>query len=171
MCGRNLITGLTSAASPRVDILSTCKVGQKLGVSLTLLTCSPFGVTLPATVPQRSEILDGPMNYPVLPTTSHLLRRRVFCCICQNYFIDEYFGTIIMLPWMGGELEAKILKYSQTDVAFSIIAPPLFSSLASLWTEILCYTRVILYFDFPPLCIYRHIFRWNRQWWYIGISL
>jgi hypothetical protein len=30
------------AASPRVDISSsTCKVGQKLGVSLPLLTCSP----------------------------------------------------------------------------------------------------------------------------------
>ena len=41
MCGRNLITGLTSAASPRVDISSTCKVGQKLGVSLPLLTSSP----------------------------------------------------------------------------------------------------------------------------------
>ena len=41
VCGRNLITGLTSAASPRVDISSPCKVGQKLGVSLPLLTCSP----------------------------------------------------------------------------------------------------------------------------------
>jgi hypothetical protein len=40
VCGRNLITGLTSAASPSVDISSTCKVGQKLGVSLPLLTCS-----------------------------------------------------------------------------------------------------------------------------------
>ena len=40
-CGRNLITVLTSAASPRVDILSTCNVGQKLEVSLPLLTCSP----------------------------------------------------------------------------------------------------------------------------------
>ena len=28
-------------ASPRVDILSTCKVGQKIRVSLPLLTCSP----------------------------------------------------------------------------------------------------------------------------------
>ena len=26
VCGRNLITGLTSAASPRVDVSSTCKV-------------------------------------------------------------------------------------------------------------------------------------------------
>jgi hypothetical protein len=41
VCGRNLITGLTSAASPRVGILSTCNVGQKLGVSVALLTCSP----------------------------------------------------------------------------------------------------------------------------------
>ena len=41
VCGRNLITGFTSAASPRVDISRTCKLGQKLGVSLPLLTCSP----------------------------------------------------------------------------------------------------------------------------------
>jgi hypothetical protein len=41
VCGRNLITGLTSAASPRVDISNTYKVGQKLGVSLPLLTSSP----------------------------------------------------------------------------------------------------------------------------------
>ena len=32
VCGKNLITGLTSAVSPRVDILSTCKVGHKLGL-------------------------------------------------------------------------------------------------------------------------------------------
>ena len=36
VCGRNLITGLTSTASPRVDVSSTCKVGQKLGVSVPL---------------------------------------------------------------------------------------------------------------------------------------
>jgi hypothetical protein len=41
VCGRNLFTGLTSAASPRVDISSTCRVGQKFGVSLPLLTWSP----------------------------------------------------------------------------------------------------------------------------------
>jgi hypothetical protein len=64
VCGRNLITGLTSAASPRVDISSTCKVGKKLGVSPSA-DMLPFGVTIPATVPQRSEIPEGPMNYPV----------------------------------------------------------------------------------------------------------
>ena len=41
VCGRNFITGFTSAASSRVDISSTCKVGEKYGVSLPLLTCSP----------------------------------------------------------------------------------------------------------------------------------
>jgi hypothetical protein len=41
VCDRNLITGLTSAASPRVHLSSTCKLGQKLGVSLPLLTCPP----------------------------------------------------------------------------------------------------------------------------------
>ena len=41
VCGRNLITGLASAASPRVDVSSTCKLWQKLGVSLPLLTCCP----------------------------------------------------------------------------------------------------------------------------------
>ena len=39
-CRRILITGLTSAASPRVQISSTCKVGQKLGEILYLLICS-----------------------------------------------------------------------------------------------------------------------------------
>ena len=39
-CRRNLITGLTSAASPRVHISSTCKVGQKLGEILYLMICS-----------------------------------------------------------------------------------------------------------------------------------
>ena len=39
-CRRNLITGLTSAAPPRVHISSSCKVGQKLGEILYLLICS-----------------------------------------------------------------------------------------------------------------------------------
>ena len=64
VCGRSLITGLTSAASPRVAISSTCKVGQKLGVSPSV-DMLPFGVTIPATEPQRSEIPEGLMNDPV----------------------------------------------------------------------------------------------------------
>ena len=34
VCSRNLIRGLTSAASPKEDMSRTCKVGQKFGVSL-----------------------------------------------------------------------------------------------------------------------------------------
>ena len=60
----NFITGLTSAASPRVDIPSTCRVGQKLGVPLPV-DMLPFGVTILATVPQRSEFPKGLTNYPV----------------------------------------------------------------------------------------------------------
>jgi len=41
VCDRNLITVLTSAASPRVDVSSTCKIRQKLGVFLPPLRCSP----------------------------------------------------------------------------------------------------------------------------------
>jgi hypothetical protein len=44
VCGRNLITGLTSAASPRVDISSTCKVGKTWSVSPSV-DMLPFGVT------------------------------------------------------------------------------------------------------------------------------
>ena len=70
VCVRNLNTGLTSAASLRVDISRTCKVGHKLGVSLPLLT---FDVTIPATVPQRSEIPEGLMNCPLFLARSLLL--------------------------------------------------------------------------------------------------
>jgi hypothetical protein len=45
VCGTNLITGSTSTASPRVAISSTCEVGQKIGVSLPLLTYSPSAWT------------------------------------------------------------------------------------------------------------------------------
>jgi hypothetical protein len=67
VCGRNLITSLTSASSPRVDISSTCRVGQNWSVSPSV-DMLPFGVTIPATVPQRSEIPKGLTNYPVLVT-------------------------------------------------------------------------------------------------------
>jgi hypothetical protein len=49
----------------RVDISSTCKVGQKLGSVSPSVDMLPFGVTIPVTVPQRSEIPEGLINYPV----------------------------------------------------------------------------------------------------------
>jgi hypothetical protein len=47
-----------------VGISSTCKLGQKLGASPSV-DMLPFGITIPAIVPQRSEIPEGLMNYPV----------------------------------------------------------------------------------------------------------
>ena len=66
VCGRNVITGFTSAASPRVDITSTCKVGQKLRVSLALLTWSPSAWPFRLLYRRGPEIPKGPMNYPVV---------------------------------------------------------------------------------------------------------
>jgi len=63
--GRDLITALTSAASPNVDISSTCKVGQRLPSVSPSVDMPPFGLTIPVTVSQRSEIPEGLMNYPV----------------------------------------------------------------------------------------------------------
>jgi len=51
--------------SPRVHISSTCKVGQKLGSVSPSVDMLPFGMTIPATVPQGSEIPEGLMNNPV----------------------------------------------------------------------------------------------------------
>ena len=65
VCSRNLIIGLTSAASPRVDISSSCNVGQKLTSVSPSIGMLPFGATIPDTVPQRSVISEGLTNYPV----------------------------------------------------------------------------------------------------------
>jgi len=40
LCGRNVITEFTSAASPKLDISSSCNLGQKGRVSLPQLICS-----------------------------------------------------------------------------------------------------------------------------------
>ena len=50
--------------STKVHISSTCKVGQTWSVSPSV-DMLPFGVTIPATVPQGSEIPEGLMNNPV----------------------------------------------------------------------------------------------------------
>ena len=56
----------TFVTSPqRLDILSTCMVGQKFGVSLPLFTCSAPAWPFPATVLQRLKTPEGLMNYPV----------------------------------------------------------------------------------------------------------
>jgi hypothetical protein len=67
---------VTSAASPRVDISSTCRVGQKFGVFFPL-NMLPFGVNIPVTVPQRSEIPEGLMNYPI-----YTIYIYIYTCVC-----------------------------------------------------------------------------------------
>jgi hypothetical protein len=59
------LPNLTSAASPRVEISIICKAGQKLGVSLPLLTCSPSAWPSRLLYRKWSEIPEGLMNYPV----------------------------------------------------------------------------------------------------------
>ena len=93
VCGRNLITGMTSAASPRMDVSSTCKIGQKLGVSLSLsIDMLPFGVTIPATVPQRSEIPERLMNYPLFSPYRKVSPRTVW--LFHTHSKPFYFSCI-----------------------------------------------------------------------------
>jgi hypothetical protein len=66
---RNIRTQLSNNEDThsRKNISSTCKVGQKVGVSLSLsVDMLPFDVTIPATVTQRSDFPEGLINYPVL---------------------------------------------------------------------------------------------------------
>jgi hypothetical protein len=53
-------------------ISNPCKVGQKLGVSLSSVDMLSFGVTIQATVPQMSEIPEELMYYPVFNCLSHI---------------------------------------------------------------------------------------------------
>ena len=59
-CARNICQ-----EPSEVNISSTCKVGQKLGSVSPSVDMLPLGVTIPATVPQGSEIPEGLMNNPV----------------------------------------------------------------------------------------------------------
>jgi hypothetical protein len=88
VCGRNLITGLTSVASPRVDISSTCKVGQKFGVSLPLLTCSPSAWPS-RLLYRRGRKFRWDLNYPVFPGDL-TIRRKNYMDVCHQEFSPEF---------------------------------------------------------------------------------
>ena len=49
----------------------------------------PFGVTIPATVPQRSEIPEGLMNNPVCVC----IYIYVYMCVCVYIYIYIYMGV------------------------------------------------------------------------------
>ena len=85
VCGRNLITGLT----PRVDISSTCKVGQKLGVSLSLLTCSP------SAWPSRVLYRRGQKSRRDFWITLYI---ESICCLCEDVDIGRHLPFIMRVP-------------------------------------------------------------------------
>jgi len=86
-------TRLTSAASPRLDISSNCKVGQKLGMSLPLLTCSPLAW------PSRLLYRRGRNTRRDLWITLYFLTlnlRCVRCCVCTIAWILFFFVSPCM---------------------------------------------------------------------------
>jgi len=50
------------------DVADVNPVTKFLSHTCNVCGMLPFGVTIPATVPQRSEIPEGLMNYPLLGT-------------------------------------------------------------------------------------------------------
>jgi hypothetical protein len=78
LCGRNLITGLTSSATPRVDISSTCKLRQKLEC-LPLCWHSPLRRDHP--VYSNTEVGNPGGTYE-LP------------CMCKSLWIHYYMNII-----------------------------------------------------------------------------
>ena len=66
LCGRNLITGLTSAASRRVDLSSTCKLGQIWSVSPSV-DIAPFRLDHPGFC---TADIGNPWGTYELPSTS-----------------------------------------------------------------------------------------------------
>jgi hypothetical protein len=56
----------------------------------------PFGVTIPATVPQRSEIPEGLMNYPVF-INEHL----DICGELYNLFVRTYIIIVLTAGMMN----------------------------------------------------------------------
>jgi hypothetical protein len=88
VCGRNLITGLTPATWTRVDISSTCMVGQKLWVSLPLLTCSL------SACPSRLLYRRGPKSRRGLRIILYVYHHQLFpypalCGIFPSLFISQ----------------------------------------------------------------------------------
>jgi hypothetical protein len=52
----------------------------------------PFGVTFPATVPQRSEIPEGLMNYPVLIVGISV--RLIYFCSATHILAEVRFNFV-----------------------------------------------------------------------------
>jgi hypothetical protein len=88
---------------PRVEISSTCKVGQKHGVSLPVDTLH-FGITILPTIPQRSEIPKGLTNYPV-----HI-RTHTYMLQCVGLYAAHDISSFFILKYK------QDLKYLVTHI-------------------------------------------------------
>jgi hypothetical protein len=91
VCDRNLITRLTSAASPSLAISNTCTVGQKIGVSLPLLTCSP------SAWPSRLLYRRGRKSRRDLRIALYIcVCACVFVCMCVYIYIYKIAQTVLL---------------------------------------------------------------------------
>ena len=87
---------VTSAASPRVDISSTCKVGHEFRVSLPLLTCSP------SALPSQMLYCRGRNSRRDLWITLH------FKCFIGSFLSEVcQFLVINILEFSSGSLKDK----------------------------------------------------------------
>ena len=103
-CRRNLITGLTSAVSPRVHILSTCKVGQKLGEILYLLICA-FLPCLSWLL--RSRVQKSRRDLWITLYIAHVL---LYSCPCLRMNLT-FFNVFFVCIWLGSLY--KRVKFKQ----------------------------------------------------------
>ena len=77
---------VTSAASPRVHISSTCKVRQKLGVSLSLSLSVDMllsAVSVLVVAQSSSEIPEGLMNNPIY------IYIYIYMCVCMCVCVNN----------------------------------------------------------------------------------
>ena len=144
VCGRNLITGLTSAASPRVDISSNCKVGQTLGVSLLLFTCSP------SAWPTR-------LLYRIVRKSRRDLWNTLYLsglsCYCVHWKKVSYFSLCYLPLVGGGSFGLKYVGVIKVFWVFSQQSRIMFVSFfefVSVEQEILC--RHAIFYD-SNLCL------------------
>jgi hypothetical protein len=76
-----------------------CLVHKKTWIDSLRVDMLHFGVTIPATVPQRSEIPEGLVNYPVFQCHSHkaLIMQTTACSVCHKQNISVVGNICIIV--------------------------------------------------------------------------
>ena len=88
----------TSSFFPNIQVLDMPTLGDAADVNSLIKflphTCNVCGVTIPATVPQRSEFLEGLMNYPIyiLFMTLRFCFRFVFVALMEYCLVNIVLG-------------------------------------------------------------------------------